>query len=403
MNKTAWLLACLICGFILESVFSLNVYLLMIIMTLLFAFIWQIQDQNNMLATQKEQQELQLKVQSTAKDAHLKYKQLMTMVSSIPSPLLLLNQFGKIVLHNDVVKITSGNFAEEETYLRNGYVREVQEFIKDAFILEKQLERRIELQGTEFQAISVPVVSHGKFSGTLLLFQDISKALEGEKMQKQFLADASHELKTPIAVIKGMVEILNRDDFSDLETQKDFLCQIEQEVNRLDLLVKDILTLSRLSSSHPLLDRRKINLQELVETAVQSLKKAAAEKGLSIHTSYALKDSVFCDPMRMRQVVTNLLNNAIKYTDQGRITISLYEEDTNVVIEVSDTGCGLTEEQQEKIWDRFYRVKDDRSRKSGGSGLGLAIVKSIVHAHNGEIEVSSQEHHGTTFRILLRN
>lgn len=403
MNKPAWLLVCLLAGFILEALFSINVYLLLTLMTLLFAWIWYYQDQQVQIASRKEQKELQLKVQSTSKDAHLRYKQLMTMVSSIPSVLLLLDQYGKIVLHNDISKISRMKYEEEETYLQNGYVQEVQEFIKDAYILEKQLERRMEIGAIEFQAISVPVISQGKFSGTLLLFQDISKALEGEKMQKQFLADASHELKTPIAVIKGMVEILNREDFHDPETEKDFLCQIEREVNRLDLLVKDILTLSKLSSSHPLLDRRKVDMQELIDTTIQSLQKAAQQKGLRITTSYALEEAIFCDPMRMRQVITNLVNNAIKYSDEGEIHISLYQEERDAIIEVSDTGCGLSKEQLEKIWDRFYRVNDDRSRKSGGSGLGLAIVKSIVEAHRGKIEVESEVGQGTIFRVFLRN
>lgn len=403
MSKSASLLLCLITAFVLESLFHINVYILLLIETLLFAWVWYLEDQKRAMEIKKEQQELQLKVQSTSKDAHLKFKQLMTMVSSIPSPLLLLDQFGNIVLHNDVMKIISVSFEGEQTYLYNGYTKEVQEFIKDAYILEKQLERRIEVQGIEYQAISIPVLTHDKFSGCLLLFQDISKALEGEKMQKRFLADASHELKTPIAVIKGMIEILNREDFDDQETQTDFLQQIEQEINRLDVLVKDILTLSKMSSDHPLLDRRKTDLVELIETSVQSLRKAIEAKGLNIHMDLNLKEPVFCDPMRLRQVIVNLIHNAIKYTEEGTITISLYQKESDVILEVKDSGCGLNQEQQKKIFDRFYRVKDDRSRKSGGSGLGLAIVKSIVDAHHGQIEVESEVGEGSTFRILLRN
>lgn len=373
------------------------------IQTVLFAFVWYLEDQKNKLEIKREQQELQIKVQSTTKDAHLKFKQLMTMVSSIPSPLLLLDQFGNIVLHNEVVKITHHQFDGEETYLHNGYTPVVQEFIKDAFILEKQLERRLNIHQIEFQAMSVPVFSHDKFSGCLILFQDISKALEGEKMQKRFLADASHELKTPIAVIKGMVEILNRADFHDPETQVDFLHQIEQEINRLDLLVKDILTLSKMSSDHPLLDRHKVDMKELIDTALASLTKSAEEKGLQLSADVKIKEPVFCDPMKMRQVITNLIQNAIKYTEEGTISVACEQKDSEIMIEVRDTGCGLTAQEQGRIFDRFYRVKDDRSRKSGGSGLGLAIVKSIVEAHHGHIEVESAAGEGSTFRVYLRN
>lgn len=390
-------------GLILESIFQLNVYVLIVIMTLVFAYFWHIFEQKANYEIQKEHQELQVKVQSTSKDAHLKLKQLVTMVSSIPSPLFLLDQFGNIVLHNDVDKIIAYPFEGEETYLQNGYANSVKNFIKDAFILEKSLERRMEIAKVEFQAISVPVMSHGTFSGCLILMQDISKALQGEKMQKQFLADASHELKTPIAVIKGMLEILNREDFNDPQIEKDFLFQMEQETKRLEELVKDILTLSKMSSDKPVLDRKKMDMQELIEDVVQSMSKAAAAKGLEIFTTYRYHDMVFCDPLRMRQVITNLLSNAIKYSDKGRIDISLVQEDAFVVLRVADCGDGLDEEQLAHIFERFYRVKDDRSRNSGGSGLGLAIVKSIVEAHKGEIKVKSELGKGTTFQIYLKN
>lgn len=403
MSKTAYLILCLLAGLILESLFQLNVYVLIVIMTVIFAYVWHIYEQKTKYEAQKEHQELQVKVQSTSKDAHLKLKQLTTMVSSIPSPLFLLDQFGAIVLHNDVERITLHPHEGAETYLHNGYALSVKEFIKDAFILEKNLERRMEISGVAYQAISVPVMSLGKFSGCLILMQDISKALEGEKMQKQFLADASHELKTPIAVIKGMLEILNREDFDDPQVEKDFLYQMEQETKRLEELVKDILTLSKLSNDHPVLDRRKIDMKELIEAEVESMKKAAKAKGLSIHTSYVYEDTVFCDPMRIRQVVTNLLSNAIKYSEQGTIDISLTQEDVYVVFSITDCGCGLSEEQLAHIFERFYRVKDDRSRNSGGSGLGLAIVKSIVEAHKGQIKVFSEVGKGTTFQVYLKN
>lgn len=404
MTKSAYLILVVVSGFLLEALFQLNVYIIILIMTLIFAYFWYIWDVKVSLEVQREYHELEAKVQSTSKDAHLKFKQLMSMVSSIPFPILLLDQKGAIVLHNDIDMILQKHIQKENpTYLRNDYVHKVQEFIKDSFILEKSFTRVLVIHNVEYQALSVPITTHGKFSGCLILFQDISKALEGEKMQKQFLADASHELKTPIAIMKGMVEILNREDFHDDETKRDFMIQIGQEINRLDLIVKDILVLSKMSTSQPILDRHKIYLREVMESCVTSLSKSAQEKGLSFSCRYEYKGDVFCDPMRMRQVITNLLSNAIKYSDGGSIDIALYEEDHHVVFEVKDHGCGLRSEQLEKIFDRFYRVNDDRARKSGGSGLGLAIVKSIVDAHAGHIEVESKEGEGTTFRVYLKN
>lgn len=405
MSKTAYLVVCLLAGFVVESLFQINVYVLTALMVWLFACIWHMDDQRKGLIAQREQRELQVQVQSTAKDAHLKLKQLVTMVSSIPSPMMLLDQFGKVVLHNDVSSLLHGTLKEEEeiTYLQNPFPYEIQEFIKDSYILEKHFERMIQVDLMEYQALSVPVISQGKFSGCLILFQDITKALEGEKMQKRFLADASHELKTPIAIIKGMVEILNREDFDDPTTQAEFLKDIDREIKRLDELVKDILTLSKLSNHHPILDRHRIDMNALIQGSIQSLQKSAQQKGLTLHYVSACDDLIFCDEMKMLQVLTNLISNAIKYSDDGDIEVRFSKQDAKVVIEVEDHGSGLSEEQKAKIFERFYRVDDDRSRKSGGSGLGLAIVKSIVEAHGGQIEIDSTPGVGSIFRVSLKN
>ena len=218
-------------------------------------------------------------------------------------------------------------------------------------------------------------------------------------MQKRFIADASHELKTPIAVIKGMVEILNREDFDDEETRREFMDQIEQEINRLDILVKDLLQLSRLSLSTVLLEREKTDLCLVIDKAVKSLEKKAEKKGLRIVKEYQNHDLVFCDPLKMSQVVLNLLSNAIKYSDRGTITLKTREEGSWYVLQVRDEGHGITAEDLEKIFDRFYRVDDDRSRSSGGSGLGLSIAKGFVERMNGRIQAVVED---GWFSIVIR-
>lgn len=403
-NKFIVMFYFLLIGALVEYFLDLNVYIMIFLMILAFTVLWYYLEKEEMNVKLKENIELQEEIKSTAKDAHLKNKQLLTIVGSIPFPMILMDQFGNIVMHNSLSEISLDMaFAEDMNYLNNNFAPSVQEFIKDAFILEKPLDKILKIDGVEYQGISVPVTAKKKYSGCLLLFQNISKTLEGEKMQKRFIADASHELKTPIAVIKGMIEILNRDDFDDEDTQKEFLTQIDVEINRLDILVKDLLQLSRLSMSNPILERKKTDVCRVIDKAVVSLEKEATKKGLVIQKEYQNQEDVFCDPMRMQQVIINLLSNAIKYSDEGTITMRTLSQGHYYVLEVEDQGMGLSKEDQEKIFERFYRVDDGRSRKNGGSGLGLAITKGIIEAHSGKLEVESEKGKGTIFRVLLKN
>lgn len=403
-NKFIVMFYFLLISALVEYFLDFDVYVMIILMSIGFGFLWLYLENTQKAMQIKENLELQEEIKSTAKDAHLKNKQLLAIVGSIPFPMLLMDQFGNIVMHNNLSEISLDMpFQDDMSYLNNNFVRPISEFIKDAFILEKPLDKIMKVNGVEYQGLSVPVTAKKKYSGCLILFQDISKTLEGEKIQKRFIADASHELKTPIAVIKGMVEILNRDDFDDEPTRIEFMKQIEVEINRLDVLVKDLLQLSRLSMSNPILERRKINICEIIQKCIYSLEKQAEKKGLSIICDFHSQDEVFADPGKMQQVIVNLLSNAIKYSDSGTITLRTKNESPYYIIEVEDQGAGLNEYQLSHIFERFYRVDDDRSRKSGGSGLGLPIVKGIIDAHGGKLEVHSTPGKGTTFSIKLKN
>lgn len=402
LPKYAWFIL-LTCSYaLLAYETQWNVYVILLLLAISLYIVEVVYEQQYESKKSKENKELQEEIRSTAKDAHLKNKQLLTIVSSIPFPMLLIDQFGNIVMHNNIASLCMSHL-EPLTYLDNPFVHGVREFIKDAFILERDMDKIININGVEFQAISIPVLVKSKYSGCLVLFQDISKTLEGEKMQKRFIADASHELKTPISVLKGMVEILNRDDFDDPITEKEFLSQMAKEVQRLDVLVKDLLQLSRLSLSNVILEREKCDVCALFDKACDSLWKNAQKKQLNIQKDYQTLEYAFCDPKRMLQVILNLLSNAIKYSDSGTITLRTRMETTYYILEVEDEGCGIQKKDMEKIFDRFYRVDDARSRQSGGSGLGLPIVRSIIEAHGGNIEVESTYGKGTLFRIKLKN
>lgn len=386
---------------LMEIAFALNTLIVMMLMAISFLLLWQYFDHQDERLACKENKELQEKIKSSAKDAHLKNKQLLTIVGSIPFPLLLLDQFGNVVMSNNVDEISQGNPFDDMTYMKNNFVPPVQDFIKDSFILERRIDKILRIYNIEYQSISVPITANKHYRGCLFLFQDVSKTLEGEKMQKRFIADASHELKTPISIIKGMVEILNREDFDDEKTREEFLEQIEYEINRLDVLVKDLLQLSRLSLSNVILKKEKCDLTVVIEKAIKSLQKQANQKGIEIKKNIQYRTLVHCDVVKMSQVMINLLSNAIKYSDRGTITIETYKENSFFTIRVKDEGRGIVKEDLEKIFDRFYRVDDDRSRKNGGSGLGLPIVKSTVEAHGGKISVESTYRKGSTFTIKI--
>lgn len=404
-NNYALFVGLVIFGFAAEAIFHLNAYILILVLVAVFTILLKQIEKNIEINSKRMQDELSYEVKTTTKDAYLKYKQLVTTVSSIPFPMLLLDQYGTITMHNSNCEELGGIFEEEQTYtyLKNEMLPSVQEFIKDSFIYEKEVKRMLDVAGITYQGWGIPITTKNKFSGCLILFQNMSQALEGEKMQKRFIADASHELKTPIAVIKGMVEILNRDDFNDPEIQKDFLSRIEQEVTRLEGIIKDMLQLSKMSIDHPVLQRKKLHMNALINESIHSVEHTFMKKGINIKTDFVSEDEVFCDLDKMMTVITNLLTNACKYSDKGTVSIKTYLQDRYYVIEIKDEGCGLNKQQKEKIFDRFYRVDDDRSRKNGGTGLGLAIVKSIVDAHSGKISVESEEGKGSTFSIYLKN
>ncbi|MEG0469845.1 MAG: histidine kinase dimerization/phospho-acceptor domain-containing protein, partial [Longicatena sp.] len=196
---------------VLQLTTQVNEIFLILLLSASFVAIWLFYDHKDQVMARKEYKEMQEKIKSTSKDVHLKNKQLLTIVGSMPYPLLLLDQFGNVVMSSSIDEISDGETFEDMNYMKNNFVDPVKEFIKDSFIMEKQVDKILRINDIEYQSISIPVTAKQHYRGCLFLFQDVSKTLEGEKMQKRFIADASHELKTPIAVIKGMVEILNRD------------------------------------------------------------------------------------------------------------------------------------------------------------------------------------------------
>lgn len=392
------LIACL-CAYI----FHWNGYVL-----LLFFFVFQVagliyfydalDKANEQIANDLHYQLKNISSKSKNKDI-----QMAKMFEILPFPMMLFDTFGNIVLMNEYFKAFhyKNEIKKGETYLDNGFLIELQDYFKEAYILEKQFSSMIIINDVEYQISAVPIKIKGKFSGSLLYLQDISETLEGEKRQKRFIADASHEFKTPLAIIKGMIEILLRPDFDDVETQRDFLEQIANETNRLEGIVKDMLLLSKLSSPNVILEKNMYSIADAMDQALQPFIPMFKEKQIEIIKKFEDSSLYYFDVEKMKQVFINLYQNAYNHTDHGYIRLSTIKVLDGLLIKVEDSGCGIPDEHQSKIFERLYRVDSSRSRNAGGSGLGLAISKSIVEAHKGTISVESKEHQGSVFTIYL--
>lgn len=405
MNKEtmAKLLTMLLFSYIGLALFDINAYLIIFVLICYFGYDFLQGKEKVEKRNRIENKELLNEIKSTTNDAYLKHKQLLTMISNIPFPLLLLDMNGKVVLYNTSFNQFRDSHDERDLdYINNDCKYEIAEFLKDAYIFEKQIDKTITVDEKTYQAISVPVTTKGRFSGCVILFQDITLAKERESMQKQFIADASHELKTPISVIKGMIEILNRDDFDDEKTEEEFLHQIEKETNRLEIIVRDLLQLSRLSKDNLILKRESLDFTQIIDYSLNSFTRLAKDKGLTFDVKYNSHENVFVDKELSITLINNLISNAIKYSDKGTIYIRTEEIDEEYVVTITDEGVGLSQEDCERIFERFYRVDKARSRESGGSGLGLPIVKSIVEAHGGKISVESELEKGSTFKIKFK-
>ncbi len=388
------------------ALFSFQASPYIVVTGLIAYFVFMTKKDKDLLDTKlnRENKELLKEVKSTAENAYLKHKQLLTMVTNIPMPLLLLDEHGDIVLYNKAFSIirVEGE-VEKLDYINSGSEGEAARFIKDSFIFERSLDEIISIKGKTYNAICVPVTTNSKFSGCVVLFQDISEAKEREVMQKQFIADASHELKTPVSVIKGMVEILNREDFEDEKTRKEFLLQIEKEGNRLEYIIRDLLQLSKLSVNNLIVSKQSVTFTPTIKNCVNTFALQAKEKGIQIKCVLNDDEIVEIDVNLFTTLLNNLISNAIKYSDGGTITIMSEKTEEGRVVSIQDQGVGLSQEDCQKVFERFYRVDKARSRNSGGSGLGLSIVKSIVEALDAQISLESALGKGTMVKIIFKD
>ncbi|MCO6018551.1 two-component system histidine kinase PnpS [Carnobacterium divergens] len=249
----------------------------------------------------------------------------------------------------------------------------------------------------------VPIT--GKNKGELnmiVLLYDITEIRKLEKVKSDFVTNASHELRTPVTALKGFSETLLDGAMEDKTVLKQFLEIMYTESSRLDLLVNDILELSKLEQKQVPLKIEQINVQEAILSSFRLVKKEAEQKKMSLILTDTEITYLNGDISRLKQILTNLISNAIAYTGiGGEIEVTVTKTLTEAIIEVTDNGMGIPEDELDRIFERFYRVDKARSRNSGGTGLGLSIVKYLVENFNGTIEVTSKLGLGTTFTVRL--
>jgi two-component system phosphate regulon sensor histidine kinase PhoR len=243
----------------------------------------------------------------------------------------------------------------------------------------------------------------GAGDGAILVFHDLTRLRQLEGVRQEFVANVSHELRTPLSLIKSATETLLDGAKDDAAALARFLQIIDKHANRLALLIDDLLLLSTLDSGGLRMNRQPLQFRETVQDAIDDLQARAVARGVTLENQVPTSFVVLADNDRVRQVISNLLDNAIKYGRVGGTTtvVGRHMPDGRLEITVSDDGPGIPCDASERIFERFYRVDKARSREQGGTGLGLAIVKHVIQAHGGEVRVESEPGIGSRFIFTL--
>jgi len=276
-------------------------------------------------------------------------------------------------------------------------LNEETEIRKKLKIVTSSTDQNIEVHASPFRDAS------GELVGVVVVLHDVSELERLETIRQDFVANVSHELKTPITAIRGLVETMVEDEEMSADNHRSFLKKTMNQTLRLSNIVADLLSLSRLESAGMDLVKEPIDLREVVNGSLAALLPVSEDKGIPIETDISDETmEILGDWEALFQSVNNLIDNAIKYNSKkGKVWLSLRRKAKNAVIEVRDSGIGIESLEQHRIFERFYRVDKARSRQVGGTGLGLSIVKHTVLAHGGQLSVESVHGTGSTFQISL--
>ncbi|WP_229672425.1 two-component system histidine kinase PnpS [Pullulanibacillus camelliae] len=336
--------------------------------------------------------------------------QLSALIENIGSPFLFIDSHGRIRLANELFqqifdnKIDSHGDLKYDQVIKNKAIIamiartfQIKTDVHDTLVVPVGIERK------HFDVHSIPIRrGHGHSKGLVVIFHDITRLKKLEKVRKDFVANVSHELRTPVTSLKGFAETLLEDSQISDEDREKFLTIILKESDRLQLLIQDLLELSKIEDEHFQLNKEAVDVARIAQETIELLKETARKKEISVQFNTSGTTVASGDSARLKQMFVNIINNAIAYSpEKSHISVEVAEEGNAVIFRTTDTGIGIVKEEIPRIFERFYRVDRARSRNSGGTGLGLAIVKHLTEAHNGRIEVESEQGVGTTFSIYL--
>ena len=313
-------------------------------------------------------------------------------------------------------RILSSNRAAYNAFARqNGALddKRLSEVIRD-LSLHEAFRKALEEDNSSDLELEIPNVENRKYDvhiapiqldktkGAIGVFYDITQIERLETVRQEFLSNISHELRTPLTSILAFVETLEDGAIDDEENNQHFLAVIRKNAQRMHRLIDDILELSSIESGKITLELKKVNLCSLVEEVFTNLSTKARERRIKLANKVSKTTFVFADVVRLEQMLTNLIDNAVKFNvENGIVTVSHLQSDAKDVISVSDTGEGISTEHLQRIFERFYRTDRARSREIGGTGLGLAIVKHLARLHGGEVSVASAPGKGSIFSVEL--
>lgn len=344
-----------------------------------------------------DSQQKQLRRQETM--LHQKQNELDTIIGSMNEGMILLNHKGKIISINHAARkmLDAQHDCAGADMLSLNRNLDLQEILSVA-LQGEQGERIIKLCGESYQIDANPIVSENIIKGVALFFFNVTEKEKAEQMRREFTANVSHELKTPLHAISGYAELLK----NDMVKKEDFIPfakKIYDEAQRMAQLVEDIISLSHLDEGAKDMQRENVDIYELARKAVQSLEPEAiaAHVTLELVGTPANLNGI---AQLLYSILYNLCDNAIKYNhENGNVTINVKNEEACVIFSVRDTGIGIAPQHQERIFERFYRVDKSHSKEVGGTGLGLSIVKHAAKIHNAKIEVESAIGKGTAITV----